>query len=349
MTKYTARIVFAASGRGLLKDAQLIEQVLVSAGWQPELVKIPRPPDRYFQFRSLLDRFKSRLSPRLKGLVIRLQLVGYRLWGLPLNRVLLTIHLENVYARYVPAGARHWLIPNPEWIRPGALQYLKLMDHIVCKTRDAQQRFNTLHGSVRYSGFSGDYAAGENQRAMDYRRFLHVAGNSRLKGTAALISLWCRHPEWPVLDVVIDERSRLEAIPANVRVHECIDSNALNTLRETCGIVLAPSESEGFGHVILEGMAYGGVVVTVDAPPMHELVNSERGYLVSCAHTGQCRLGDSFRIDQDHLEKTISRILTEEPQVLNRLSSNALRWVAENHHQFIQRFQQYLQEELTES
>lgn len=346
MAKRTARVILAGSGRGLLKDAELIQQVLLSAGWEAVLVVVPRPSEGYFRMRSWFDRFKARLPLSLRKRVIRLQLFSYRLWALPLNKVLLTIHLENIYARYIPAGSRHWLIPNPERIRPGALQYLQQMNHIVCKSRDAQKRFSALHNVVGYSGFSGEVAAHLPPRtALDYRRFLHVAGNSQQKGTAAVTRLWSYHPEWPVLDLVIDDRHRLAVMPDNVRVHECIDHQSLNNLRAACGIVLAPSESEGFGHVLLEGMAFGGVVVTVDAPPMNELVNNQHGYLVPCAQGGKCRLGEVFLVAETSLEQTINAILAEEPAVLCRLSQHARNWVVENHTHFIRRFNRYLQHE----
>lgn len=129
-------------------------------------------------------------------------------------------------------------------------------------------------------------------------------------------------------------------------VHECIDNTQLMALRGACGIVLAPSEAEGFGHVLLEGMMSGGIVVTVDAPPMNELIRPDRGYLLPWSRSSQCRLGEAYYVDHLALEQTIESILAEDPHVLEGLSHNAWQWGAENHGRFLQRFKDFLDDEL---
>lgn len=310
----TVRIIFAGSGRGLFNDVALLQDILEADGWQTELVEKSRPSALYFFLRDWLDWFKSQLPSWLRNLVLQLQLLCYRFLGMRLKQVFLTIHLENIHAFYIPASNRHWLIPNPEWLRPGAKQYLRFMDRIACKSRDAQVRFESFHSQVCYCGFSGQSAmVMPAQKVRDYGRFLHVAGNSLLKGTQAVVSLWSRHPEWPCLDLVIDDRKRLTVIPGNVMVHECIDNTQLMALRGACGIVLAPSEAEGFGHVLLEGMMSGGIVVTVDAPPMNELIRPDRGYLLPWSRSSQCRLGEAYYVDHLALERASKASLLRTP------------------------------------
>lgn len=115
----TVRIIFAGSGRGLFNDVALLQDILEADGWQTELVEKSRPSALYFFLRDWLDWFKSQLPSWLRNLVLQLQLLCYRFLGMRLKQVFLTIHLENIHAFYIPASNRHWLIPNPEWLRPG--------------------------------------------------------------------------------------------------------------------------------------------------------------------------------------------------------------------------------------
>lgn len=45
---------------------------------------------------------------------------------------------------------------------------------------------------------------------------------------------------------------------------------------------ICPSEIEGFGHIIAQGLAMGASVITTDFPPMNELVDNTCGWLVKC-------------------------------------------------------------------
>ncbi len=45
-------------------------------------------------------------------------------------------------------------------------------------------------------------------------------------------------------------------VPANVNVWKHPNEEKLTLLRRDNGIVLAPSEVEGYGHILVEGMAF---------------------------------------------------------------------------------------------
>jgi hypothetical protein len=59
-----------------------------------------------------------------------------------------------------------------------------------------------------------------------------------------------------------------------------LEQSALDRMVQRRGLHLCPSEREGFGHYIFGPMSIGAIVVTANAPPMNELVDSSCGVLV---------------------------------------------------------------------
>ena len=76
----------------------------------------------------------------------------------------------------------------------------------------------------------------------------------------------------------------LGGLPPNVLlIDRYLNEVRRQHLQATHGIHVCPSESEGYGHTIAEGMALGAVVVTTNTPPIDELVGRDRGYLVAAS------------------------------------------------------------------
>ena len=81
---------------------------------------------------------------------------------------------------------------------------------------------------------------------MDYERFLHVAGQSLQKGTAAVVEVWSRHPEWPPITILQSpENRRAIRVPNIEYIAEYLDDRVLRVYQNTCGVLVCPSEAEG--------------------------------------------------------------------------------------------------------
>jgi glycosyltransferase involved in cell wall biosynthesis len=72
---------------------------------------------------------------------------------------------------------------------------------------------------------------------------------------------------------------------------------------------LCPSETEGFGHYIAEAMSVGAVVVTLDAPPMNEMITPGRGLLLPYARTGTQHLAVTYHFDDAAMEAAVMRAI----------------------------------------
>lgn len=341
-----ARVIYSATGRGLRKDASMIQDILASNGWQVELVAQSFRSHWGARCVYYWERVKLRLPRFLAYPLDRLPIWAAALF---LKRADLQVHLQNPVVSRLGSGRANWLIPNQEWARMDQIQYLASVDLILCKTRAAETVYRAHNQAVRWIGFSSsrcevlpEVSLAESR----YRRFLHVGGNSLNKGTGAVVEAWRRNPAWPVLDLVVSEPGRFDTLPANVRLWQKVDDKSLLRLRDECGVVLAPSSVEGFGHVLLEGMAWGAVVVTTDAPPMNELVTEERGILVPWVEESPVRLGTRYRVAPEGIEKAVEQLLHSPAAELKEVGRYARMWVLDNHRQFVADFEQLLRSQL---
>jgi len=76
-----------------------------------------------------------------------------------------------------------------------------------------------------------------------------------------------------------------------------------------CPVHLCTSSTEGFGHSIGEALSCGAIPITTNAPPMNELVNEKRGFLVQPVNSRKLRLATSYEIDQQGLEGVVRKAM----------------------------------------
>lgn len=280
------------NGVGLSRDLRLIEHTLREAG-----LEVHRQPARG------RGKLRKWLGPWLQ----RARLAGRRVLGR--KRYDLNIMLEHVKPEFLGAADRTAFIPNPEWCLPGDVRRLRHIDSVMTKTRHAEGIFQGHGCGVAPIGFtSGDrHLPGVERR----RTFLHLAGRSSAKRTRMVMETWARHPEWPVLTVVQHPRmADFRPQAANI-VHrvDYLDDAELRELQNANLFHVCPSETEGFGHYIMEALSVGAIVLTTDAEPMNELVNEERGVLMPYARTERQGLATRYLVETQALEAAVETVL----------------------------------------
>ncbi|WP_049623683.1 glycosyltransferase [Frateuria defendens] len=303
------------NGAGLSRDLALLADALCEAGASVRVTGLPR-------------------RGRLAVWLTRLRLAG-RAPAFDLD-----LMLERVRPEFRRAAARNVLIPNPEYFRPADRAALPGLDAVWVKTHHAARLFGALGVPVRYVGFSSPdrLLAGVPRR----HAFFHGPGRSGNKGTAALLALWARHPEWPALTVVW-RRKRVEigALPANVTlVREHLDDAAYCELQNAHRFHLCPSQTEGYGHYLVEAMSCGAVVVTLDAEPMNELVTPARGVLVPARPLGRQDLATLYGYEETAMEAAIERCLAMAPAEAETLGRAARDWYEANRAAWPQRLRE---------
>ncbi|MBY5961829.1 glycosyltransferase [Marinobacter nauticus] len=333
-------IVYSNSGRGLQKDAQILESVLRGLGHQ--CLQVQLPPTPLWRSRLSIYRFKvlKRYCPgAITKLVYRSQVALLRILK-PGKRADLVIHLENVRVTQLAVGRHHWLIPNQEWFIESKLPYLNFINRILCKTHHAVSIFSALHPDTQYLGFTGGEINTQNgSKKKDYRLALHVAGNSQFKGTQSVLSCWQRHPEWPKLILVSQHLEPTSCSASNIEIKPTLTSNELIALWAQAGFAILPSEVEGYGQTLAESMGNGCITITTDAAPMNELVEEDRGFLAEVERKLTFRLGTRYFVSEQALERSIQTAIDQQPDTLENMSRLAIEWYLTNHEQFLSRLE----------
>lgn len=299
------------NGVGLSRDLTLLSRALEEAG-----LPVVRGQARPRGWRRLVPRALRGPGPRYGA----------------------SIMLEHVDARRLPLARRNFFIPNPEWCLWGDLAQLDGIDAILVKTGHAAAIFGGHGHVVRSIGFTSEDR--HDPAVPRERAFFHLAGSSCNKGTERLMALWRRHPEWPLLTVVQNPKMAKRQSPeaANIRHRiDHLDDAELRTLQNAHRFHLCTSETEGWGHYLVEAMSVGAVTLTVDAPPMNELVTSERGLLVAWERSSVQNMATTYFFDEQALEAAVSAALTLADDALDRIGGNARSWFLRNDRGFGER------------
>ena len=238
--------------------------------------------------------------------------------------------LEHVRDEYASLAHRNVMLPNPEWQWPDEVVRFTALDHVLVKTHHAEPIFRTRGCKTTYVGFT---SPDRLDRSVPRRReFFHLAGRSELKGTERLLALWRKHLVWPKLTVVqhaITARPGPAAANIEHRIGY-VDDAALKRLQNELRFHLCPSETEGYGHYLVEALSVGAIVVTNDAAPMNELVTRERGVLVACRASGEKNLATVYEFDEAAMTAAVEHLIAADEADLDRLGAAARTWYEDN-------------------
>ena len=265
---------------------------------------------------------------------LRAQTLARRIAGRAAPRWDVNLMLERVRPEYLATARRNVLLPHPEWFDERDRAWLPRLDRAFVLTRHAKPIFESLGLRAEYTGFTS-----EDRREVSIpreRAFFHLAGRSANKGTATLLATWRRHPEWPRLMVLQSPRSAGEVVrTANIGYRvDYIPDDELRRIQNAHRFHLCPSETEGFGHYLVEAMGIGAVVATLDAPPMNEMITPARGALIPYSRTGRQSLATTYFYDEAALESVIERLLATSDAELERMGAAARACFEDNDRAF---------------
>lgn len=322
-------IYYVPSGMGLVKDAEILSTVLVRLGFDVRVESTPAEVTYPLWQQWLLSFLR-----KINFILIYKKII--KMVGIKTNTY--AIHLENINYKKCFRFERHILIPNQEWFEPHNIHLLRYMTSVWCKSHYAQGIFNELGCKTDYIGFVSQVNSAfiGQPKAKDY--FFSRSGKSRHRGAELLIQLWARHPEWPLLKIVMHKERIPASYPANV---ECIvspvDTEAYHRLASASLLHIYMTETEGFGHSIVEAMGYGCVLLVTDAPPMNEILTAESALLVEAAYAGQKRLSPRFAASPDALERAVDKALRLTDDEILAITSAASQGYQSMHCAFEQR------------
>jgi glycosyltransferase involved in cell wall biosynthesis len=255
------------------------------------------------------------------------------------NRAHINIFIQALAYEKFPMAQQNWFIPNPEWYEQ-PISFLDHIDLILCRTREVERIFREMNKQIYYLGFKSPDCYRE-EIPKNYRHFLHLAGGSQLKGTKTIRNIWFNRPTFPLL-TVIDFLTPFTSISPHLEWFSIrIPEDKLRNLQNQCGIHLCPSQTEGFGHYIMEAMSACAVVVTTDAPPMNEFIKDPR-CLVSYIKTSPINLATSYEVDPKQLESKIEYLLSLPNQELEAISEQNRSIYLQKQQEFYERLEELI-------
>ncbi|MGJ8694376.1 MAG: glycosyltransferase [Thalassotalea sp.] len=313
MKKIQFNIAFGNS-QGLKNDALIIEHALRNVIGKQHKIRLFSGAD------SKIINIKKLLSLVIDKLCLKKQV---------------TFHLEEIYQELSYFCNENILIPNQEWLRSHTQKAITNKTHIWCKTQYAVKQLSHLNNNVSFLGFCSRDMNDENIQP-DFNKFIHIAGKSEQKGTTPLLDVWKKHPEWPTLTVISRRDEHLKYQSNNIHIiAEFISEEKLKMLINSHGIHLCPSESEGFGHNIVEALSVGAIVLTTNAPPMNELINFDANCLIDFSRKETRYFSELFFVSEITLENSIAKALgwsDEEKLYSGRLSLKKYNELNANFH-----------------
>jgi glycosyltransferase involved in cell wall biosynthesis len=111
----------------------------------------------------------------------------------------------------------------------------------------------------------------------------------------------------------------------------------VQVLQNRSGVHVCPSEAEGWGHYLVEGMSAGAVVITTDAPPMNEIVQPEHGVLCDYSTSTPMHFGTKYFVSPEALEAAVRSTLERDPADLQAMGRLARACYLDNHRAFVAR------------
>ncbi len=324
------RVIMQKSGKGLLKDLAIIDRLLKECQCNVVQYFFAARFDKKIKVLHWLERQVSRLPDFLQRCVGWLSLRFGELTTIR-ESVDVNIFLQSFLPGLLPSAKINILIPNQEWFRPGLVTWLRYIDLVLCKTREAERIFSGLGCRTEFMSFTSDdrYIKGINK---DFSKALHFAAPG-IKGTELILDSWKKHPEWPTLYVTsrsLRSHFVFPEAPNIVSLGTWLEDNKLKMIQNEVGFYIGLSEAEGFGHSHVEAMSCGSVVVTTDAPPMNELICSERGMLIASNRSQPLRLGRRYFCTREDFEQSMDTMLDLDDSQLLAMGKSARYWYLEN-------------------
>lgn len=255
------------------------------------LVNLTDPPSGWVHDVNIFCSFLASLGCQV------LDVLGWHELPTAQNRYAdLNIYIEELppESSWYKTALSHWFVLNQD-IRHDRSNY-RYMNRIICKSKFAHTLVTELDGGRHahlgvYTGFTTPDRWGQSVDLLHGKRFdrvLFVPGKAPEKKQAELVwRTWQNNPHFPQLTCVVRASYSLTTadleqwkLPNFEVLTEWVEEDVLSQLQRICGIHLCVSKSEGFGHQLNESRGAGSLAVTLDAPPMNELVDETIGILI---------------------------------------------------------------------
>lgn len=236
----------------------------------------------------------------------------------PMKSAPIAVFVERVFeSTEVLSYDRRVLIANPEWLLPIDQERAKAgyVTEFWHKTQSGLRLLSELFPNHihTYIGFSSLAHFPDNSKP-DYSICGHFGGKAMgRRHTQELMDIWSEDSDLPELSVHFygdktpNTKEWLHGNNLRLKTGFMPEEEYLREFTRH-GIHICTSSAEGFGHHINEARAIGALVITLDAPPMNELVDSSCGVLAAYSDSKPHCCGHFYKSTAAQLRAAISLV-----------------------------------------
>jgi Alpha-N-acetylglucosamine transferase len=215
----------------------------------------------------------------------------------------------------------------------------KIINMYLCKTLESQKFMENIKKKyndpmkIIYTKFTSIFPILKIKK--DYSKFLHTAGSSPYKNTSTIIDTWKTNnlPEIIIIcyNYCYNNLHKYVKNFNNIGKNDNIklyttkqDIEEIIKLKNSMGFHICPSYMEGYGHYINEGRMVSSIVLTIDAPPMNELIDETSGILIPYTEKIIRKNGSyGYITDETNLLNGIKKMLNLTNEEKDKLRYNA--------------------------
>ena len=259
-----------------------------------------------------LEQEAKLLKSLLESYGVAVSLVHYTDMSRGLSPVDVMISLEVILPRTLALAKKNIFFPNSEWWNPKNEQYLPRFQKIFCKTQDCLDIWTRKVGYGRcvYTSFEARDLYDSSIKRQPF--FLHVAGKNGNRNTKSVIDCWIQNDCLPPLTVVCSIPS--VGIPARtkspIQLVRSASESDLKFLMNSNQYHIIPSEYEGFGHALNEGIGCNAMVATTDAAPMNSYSGICRSGLIKVSEKVPKSLAILNKVSSQDVYTAVQNLLT---------------------------------------
>jgi hypothetical protein len=246
-------------------------------------------------------------------------------------------------------AAKNIWIPNPEWTYKTWEPYLRRVDEVWVKTRDAVKIFENIGVATRYIGWTSiDKVQPEKK---NYSKAILPTGKNIWRNPKPLVQAYMRiqrqdpslFNHLPEVHIVFNPKAvPLPEVPAEltkkIKYHsEFMPEKEYDELLQECGLCICLSAAEGFGHAVNEAMSTGCNLLLSPIEPFRELTDQALWTSTSKIHDHPQCMGKLEDVDVESIVECLTIYSTSTFLHKKSMTALARSEYEGRHNQFIQR------------
>jgi hypothetical protein len=238
----------------------------------------------------------------------------------------LNVFLEVVVPGLMPCASQNFLVPNSEWWFDSAwLNCTSVFRKVLCKTKDCADIWSRKVGQHKCDYIEWEAADYYMPEVPRQPKFLHLAGKSETKNTAAVMEAWCKHNlPYPITvsawkpDIV----RCCKGVP-NVTLVNRFNEEDMPRIYNEHQFFILPSKYEGWGFALHHALSCGAMVITTGAAPMKDFSGIHPFLLIPVASKKPVRAAIFNEVDPDQVAAAVRRAVSLLPEQIKDFSARA--------------------------